>query len=88
MLERHLDEPEIDYMNIFIVLKMQNKIVTPVSDHFSKNGHNYKDISFQVIERCHNLNNSSDTSQCRKRREMYWIWLLKTVTPLGLNHMV
>jgi hypothetical protein len=69
-------------------IKNANKIVTPVSDHFSRNGHNYKDISFQVIERCHNLNNASDTSQSRKRREMYWMWLLKTVTPLGLNHMV
>jgi hypothetical protein len=41
-----------------------------------------------VIERCHLASDPNQTARSRKRRELFWIWELKTITPAGINHMV
>jgi hypothetical protein len=69
-------------------IKQTNKVTTPVSTHFSTNQHTHRDLVFQVIERCPSLSDTEETSRSRKRKELFWIWLLRTITPAGINHMV
>jgi tripartite motif-containing protein 2/3 len=69
-------------------IKQSNRVQTPVSSHFSTSGHTFRDLRFQVIERCHTASDTTQTAVSRKRRELFWIWELKTITPAGINHMV
>jgi hypothetical protein len=69
-------------------IKQSNKVQTPVSSDFNTSGHTHRDLRFQVIERCHTASNPNQTAGSRKRRELFWIWELKTIPPDGINHMV
>jgi hypothetical protein len=42
-------------------------------------------FQFHIIEDCNLLTDSNDPSSQRKRREMFWIWTLKTIHPYGTN---
>jgi hypothetical protein len=50
--------------------------------------HTHRDLRFQVIECCHTASDPSQTAGYRKRRELFWIWEFKTITPAEINHMV
>jgi hypothetical protein len=77
------------YEHLYSIKQTNNyKVTTPVSTHFSTYGHTQKDLMFQVIERCPSLSDTEETSRSRKRRELFWIWQLRSITPAGINHMV
>jgi hypothetical protein len=80
------EEPETDFMSTCIAL---NRLIRspPRFPHLSTSDYTQKDLTFQVIERCPSLSDTEETSRCRKRRELFWIWL-KSITPAGINHMV
>jgi hypothetical protein len=68
-------------------IKQTNKFTTPVSTHFSTYNPTNRDLIFQEIERCPTLSDIEETNKFRKR-ELFWIWQLKTITSAGINHMV
>ena len=61
---------------------------TPVSRHFSKTGHSIHHMIFHLIEACDLSHNMGDPDSFRKRRELFWIWKLQTISPLGINQMI
>jgi hypothetical protein len=69
-------------------IRNKDRISTPVSLHFSLPDHKIKDLSILIIERCQNYTDNSVMTKFRKGSEQYWIWLIKSITPLGLNHMI
>jgi hypothetical protein len=58
---------------------------TPVSRHFHLPHHGPNDLVFHIIEDCNLLLENNDPTSQRKRREMFWIWTLKTIHPYGIN---
>jgi hypothetical protein len=65
-----------------------SKISTPVAEHFRLPGHSQQDLKLQVIERCPDLSDNIITQTARRRRKSFWMWTIKSITPLGINHMV
>jgi len=59
---------------------------TPVSGHFSKNGHTSSDLKFSVVEWI--KGDPSSTKPLRLKREDHWIWSFRTLHPYGLNQMM
>jgi hypothetical protein len=72
------------YEHIYSITKAVTKD-TPVSRHFHAPHHGPNDLVFHIIEDCNLLlENNDPTSQC-KRRELFWIWTLKTIHPYGIS---
>jgi hypothetical protein len=69
-------------------IRNKDRISTPVSEHFSLPDHKSRDLSIMVIERSEQFTDINRTTKFRKRREQFWIWQTKSITPLGLNHMI
>ena len=57
---------------------------TPVSRHFTQQNHSVKDMEFSII---HWLGNAtkSDMTPARRSQELYYIWLLPSLVPIGIN---
>ena len=67
--------------------KNSNKIITPVSKHFSTKNHSYKNMQFSVIQWLGNENNPNMTVK-RKAVENSYIWNIPTVAPIGINQFI
>jgi hypothetical protein len=87
--ERLGEGPETDFMSICTVLNraVRSKLWSPVTSQ-PLDTRIERDLRFQVIERCHTATDPNQMARSRKRRELFWIWELKTITPAGINHMV
>jgi len=58
---------------------------TNVGRHFSKKNHTAQDVTIQVLELIRANHKSPTAQSLRLERENYWMHLLKTIHPLGLN---
>ena len=60
---------------------------TPVSGHLTQKHHSVKDMEFSVI---HWMGNDTkpDHTPARTSQELYYIWLLPTLVPAGINVFV
>ena len=56
------------------------KLDKPVAAHFNQSVHSLNDLRVMGIEMIH-----TNSAQWRKRRESYWIFILDTTTPKGMN---
>ena len=67
--------------------KNSEKIVTPVSKHFSSENHSFKHMKFSVVQW---LGNRNDPEMTIKRRlvENRFIWNIPTVAPIGINQFI
>ena len=79
----HLDK---ECMNTDILYKRQIQY-TPVSRHFTSDGHNHKNMQFSVLEWCTPKFEASNTSK-RRRIELSWIFKLHSLAPIGINQFV
>ena len=68
-------------------VKKSNKIITPVSKHFSTNQHSHKDMRFSVVQWLGNRNDPEMTT-IRRQAESQLIWDIPTVAPIGINQFV
>ena len=68
-------------------VKNSEKIITPVSKHFSTNNHSHKDIKFSVIQWLGNQNDPEITIK-RRAAENSLIWYIPTVAPIGINQFI
>ena len=71
------------YEHIRSVLVDQEQKSTPVStSHFTQPGHSVKHMQFAII---HWMGNATqpDPTPARRSQEMYYIWLLPTLSPAG-----
>ena len=68
-------------------VQVDNGKSTPVSRHFTLPNHSVKDMEFSVI---HWMGNElkSDSTPARRSQELYYIWLLPTLAPAGINQFV
>ena len=64
-----------------------SKKSTPVSRHFSSDGHSQKHMQFSVLEWCTPKFESDNTSK-RRRIELCWIFKLHSLSPIGINQFV
>jgi hypothetical protein len=48
----------------------------------------WQEVRPTVIERCLDLSDNIITQTARRRREAVWMLTIKSITPLGINHMV
>ena len=62
-------------------------IDTPVSRHFTSDGHNHKNMQFSVLEWCTPKFEASNTSK-RRRIELSWMFKLHSLAPIGINQFV
>ena len=60
---------------------------TPVSRHFSSDGHSHKHMKFSVLEWCTPKFDLDNTSK-RRRIELCWIFKLHSLAPIGINQFV
>ena len=60
---------------------------TPVSRHYSQKNHSVKDMEFSVLHWMGN-ETKSDATPRRRSQELYYIWLLPTLAPAGINVFV
>ena len=60
---------------------------TPVSRHFTQNNHSVKDMEFSILHWMGN-SNTPDSTPSRRSQELYYIWLLPTLAPAGINVFV
>jgi arginyl-tRNA--protein-N-Asp/Glu arginylyltransferase len=72
------------YEHLYSITKGGTK-PTPVSRHFHPAHYSPNDLSFTIIEDCNLLKCNNDPDTLRKRRELFWIWALKTAHPYGIN---
>ena len=56
------------------------RLEKPVAKHFNSKDHSLEDVSIFVIEQIHR-----EDANFRKRKESYWIQILRSLTPEGLN---
>ena len=75
------------YEHRLSVMKPKDNRNTPVSRHFTTEGHNHTHMQFSVLEWC-TPRFESDCTGKRRRVEMYWIFKLHSLTPLGINQFV
>ena len=69
------------------VKRLKENRSTPVSRHFTSDNHSHHHMMFSVIEWCTPKFEQSATSK-RRRVEMYWIFKLHCLSPLGINQFV
>ena len=67
--------------------KKAEKIITPVSKHFSTNNHTHKNMWFSVVQWLGN-ENSPKMTQLRRKAENRYIWDIPTVAPIGINQFI
>ena len=60
---------------------------TPVSRHFSSDGHSQKHMQFSVLEWC-TPKFESDSTSIRRHIELCWIFELHSLSPIGINQFV
>ena len=60
---------------------------TPVSRHFSSDGHSQKHMQFSVLEWC-TPKFESDSTSLRRHIELCWIFELHSLAPNGINQFV
>ena len=72
------------YEHIRSVQLDQEQKSTPVSRHFTQKDHSVKDVEFAII---HWMGNATkpDPTPAGRSQEMYYIWLLPTLAPAGIN---
>ena len=75
------------YEHRLSVMKPKDTRQTPVSRHFTSENHNHTHMQFSVLEWCTPKFESKATGK-RRRVEMYWIFKLHSLTPLGINQFV
>ena len=68
-------------------VKNSNKIITPVSKHFSTHNHSHKHMKFSVIQWLGNRNDPEMTIK-RRKAENSFIWNIPTVAPIGINQFI
>ena len=66
------------------VIADQENRHTPVSRHFSQHNHGVKDMEFSIIHWMGSPD-KSDNTPARRSQELYYIWLLPTLAPAGIN---
>ena len=67
--------------------KVKSAKVTPVSTHFKTMGHQVGHLKVIILEHIKYNNDEDQAKLLRKRRERFWMWKLKSLSPLGINHM-
>lgn len=65
----------------------RNKPPTSMGKHFSSNSHSEDDVKIQILEFIKKSPKAENTKIFRKKRELHWIYQLKTLDPNGLNTM-
>ena len=66
---------------------LKDKEPTPLGKHFGTRPHTVDDIQIQIIEFIKRPPHLTDTTKFRRRRELHWMYQLKTVDPQGINSM-
>ncbi len=56
--------------------------------HFCLNGHCLEDVKIQILEFIRKPPMLKSTMKYRNTRELYWIYQLKTLEPMGLNNIL
>ncbi len=66
---------------------MQGKKSSGILKHFSVKPHCVNDVKIQPLEHIRKAPHVASTKKYRKTRELYWIYQLRTLEPMGLNTM-
>ncbi|OCT63280.1 hypothetical protein XELAEV_18044379mg [Xenopus laevis] len=65
--------------------KINTATDTPVSRHFHNEGHNVRQLRWLVLERITQTKRGGDVRKSLGQREAYWIKIMNTMAPAGLN---
>ena len=57
----------------------------PVPKHLTEAGHKEKDLRFMILDQVQMPRRGGDRTLTLKKRELYWIYRLQTLRPVGLN---
>ena len=68
-------------------ISVRSKPLTSMAKHFGCSTHSIEDVKIQILEFIKKPPRAEDTKIFRKKRELHWIYQLKTLDPLGLNTM-
>ena len=75
------------YEHRLSVSKPKDSRITPVSKHFTEQGHSVKDMQFSLLEWC-SLKYHEAITDHRKMREKWWMWNIGAIHPIGINQFI
>ena len=75
------------YEHRLSVSKPKDSRITPVSKHFTEQGHSVKDMQFSLLEWC-SLKYHEAITDHRKMREKWWMWNIAAIHPIGINQFI
>lgn len=58
---------------------------TPVANHFNRPDHTLEHMRFQIIDILSSDPDDPKSTNPRKIKELYWIYQLHTLRPVGIN---
>ena len=61
--------------------------ITPVSKHFTEQGHSVRNMQFSILEWCSPKYNTPKQVH-RKRHEQWWMWNIGAIHPIGINQFI
>ena len=81
---KQVDHLETGFMNIYQVSKVGKNAETPVSKHYHSDKHSYSNMRFSGLGSEITLN----TQDVHRAKELYYIWEVPTINPIGINQFV
>lgn len=64
---------------------MKENLDEPTGKHFNQSGHEVSHAQFEIIETLSNDPDDPASGIHRNKREKYWIILMRTLKPHGIN---